>query len=33
MEDVGRWHHGVPTEPEFHQALQELDALEAQVAR
>ena len=25
MEDVGKWHHGVPSEPEFKQAMQELD--------
>jgi transketolase len=29
MEDVVRWHHGVPTEAELAQALTELDAAEA----
>jgi transketolase len=29
MEDVARWHHGVPTEAELAQALAELDAAEA----
>jgi transketolase len=29
MEDVAKWHHGVPTEAELKQALAELDAAEA----
>ncbi len=31
MEDVAKWHHGVPSEAEFKQALHELDAAEANV--
>jgi transketolase len=32
MENSARWHHGVPTEPEMRRAIQELDALEEQLA-
>jgi transketolase len=28
MEDVAKWHHGVPTEDEFHRAMAELDEAE-----
>jgi len=31
MEDVGKWHHGVPGEKEYVQALDELDAAEARL--
>ena len=31
MEDVGKWHHGVPSEQEFKQAMQDLDAAEAKL--
>lgn len=31
MEDVARWHHGVPSESELKQALAELDATEARL--
>ncbi len=31
MENVGKWHHGVPTETELAQALAELDAAEAKL--
>lgn len=31
MENVGRWHHGVPSEPELAQALAELGAMEARL--
>lgn len=31
MEDVGKWHHGVPSEQEFKQAMQELDAAAAKL--
>lgn len=31
MEDVGKWHHGVPSEEEYIQALAELDAAEARL--
>jgi hypothetical protein len=29
MENVAKWHHGVPSEAELHQALNELAAAEA----
>lgn len=29
MEDVGKWHHGVPSDDEYQRALAELDAAEA----
>ena len=32
MEDVVKWHHGVPTDAEFAQALRELDAAERSLA-
>jgi len=31
MEDVGKWHHGVPGEEEFSRALAELEAAEARL--
>jgi transketolase len=31
MENVAKWHHGVPSEPEFQQAMKELDAAEAKL--
>jgi hypothetical protein len=31
MENVTRWHHGVPSEAELKQALTELDAAEAKL--
>jgi len=31
MENVGKWHHGVPSESELAQAVAELDALEAKL--
>jgi transketolase len=31
MEDVAKWHHRVPSEPEFRQALAELDSAEARL--
>ena len=31
MEDVAKWHHGVPSEAELKQALSELDAAEAKL--
>jgi len=31
MENTAKWHHGVPSEPEFQQALRELDAAEAKL--
>jgi transketolase len=31
MEDVGKWHHGVPGEKEYAQAIAELDAAEARL--
>ena len=31
MEDVAKWHHGVPSEAELKQALGELDATEAKL--
>ena len=31
MEDVGRWHHGVPSDEEYARALAELDAALAQL--
>jgi transketolase len=31
MEDAVKWHHGVPTEQQFHQALSELAAAEAKL--
>jgi transketolase len=33
MEDVAKWHHGVPTEAELKQALAELDAAEAKLEK
>jgi transketolase len=32
MEDVGKWHHGVPSDDEFSRALAELDAAAARLA-
>jgi transketolase len=32
MENIARWHHGVPSESEFKQALGELDAAESALA-
>ena len=32
MEDVAKWHHGVPSEAELKQALEELDAAEAKLS-
>jgi transketolase len=31
MEDVGKWHHGVPSDEEYHRAVAELDAALAQI--
>jgi len=31
MENIARWHHGVPSESEFQQALGELDAAESEL--
>jgi len=31
MENVAKWHHGVPSEAELKQALAELDAAEAKL--
>ena len=31
MEDVGQWHHGVPSDAELARALAELDAAEARL--
>jgi transketolase len=31
MENTAKWHHGVPSEPEFQQALRELDEAEAKL--
>ena len=33
MEDVGKWHHGVPSEKEFAKAIAELDAAEARLRK
>src|SRR6185503_940385 len=33
MEDVGKWHHGVPNDDEYARALGEIDAAIAQVGR
>jgi transketolase len=33
MEDVGKWHHGVPNDEEYARALGEIDAAIAQVGR
>ena len=31
MENVAKWHHGVPNEAEFKQAMSDLDAAEAKL--
>jgi transketolase len=33
MENVAKWHHGVPSEAELKQALAELDAAEKQMSK
>jgi hypothetical protein len=32
MENVAKWHHGVPSEEEFNRAMAELEAAEAALA-
>jgi transketolase len=32
MENVARWHHGVPNDDEFSRAMAELEAAEAAIA-